>query len=199
MALAGGVIGQVVSATDLTLNVTATAGQSEVSADTSEEFSYAAADATAVAFGVSSGEFVLPLIGGEVLGPVPWTSPSTAWTCWVALPLEGLGAVAGDLFSGLPLSDAIEGEGVPSPTGTTINGAIIANAASADASGERAYAASNAFTIGHDSTLFSDEVDGTLAVTANADTANAAGATSNSRAKRFCGWIYGSHYGCLFR
>ncbi len=36
--------------------------------------------------------------------------------------------------------------------------------------------------VGHDSTLLSVEVDGTLAVTANADTANAAGATSYSRA-----------------
>ena len=186
LALAGGVIGQVGSATDLTLNVTATAGQSEVLADTSEEFSYAAADATAVAFGVSSGEFVLPLIGGEVLGPV--LGPVLDGMDMLGgLPLEGLGAVAGDLFSGLPLSDAIEGEGVPSPTGTTINGAIIANAASADASGERAYAASNAFTIGHDSTLFSDEVDGTLAVTANAANANAAGATSDSLANAFAG------------
>ena len=186
LALAGGVIGQVGSATDLTLNVTATAGQSEVSADTSEEFSYAAADATAVAFGVSSGEFVLPVIGGEVLGPV--LGPVLDGMDMLGgLPLEGLGAVAGDLFSGLPLSDAIEGEGVPSPTGTTINGAIIANAASADASGERAYAASNAFAVGHDSTLLSVEVDGTLAVTANADTANAAGATSYSRANASAG------------
>jgi len=179
LALAGGVIGQVGSATDLTLNVTATAGQSEVLADTSEGFSNAAADATAIAFGVSSGQFVLPLIGGEVLGPV-LTPGLGGMDMLSGLPLEGLGAVGGDLFSGLPLSDAIEG--VPSPTGTTINGAIIANAASADASGERAYAASNAYVIGHDSTLFSGEVDGTLAVTANADTANAAGATSYSRA-----------------
>ena len=81
------------------------------------------------------------LIAGEVLGPV--LAPGLGGMDMLSgLPLEGLGAVGGDLFSGLPLSDAIEG--VPSPTGTTINGAIIANAASADASGERAYAASNA-------------------------------------------------------
>jgi outer membrane autotransporter protein len=185
LALAGGVIGQVGSATDLTLNVTANAGQSVVLADTSEEFSYAAADATAVAFGVSSGEFVLPLIGGEVLGPV--LEPVLGDMDMLSgLPLEGLGDIAGGLISGSPVSDGIEG-GPLAGNSWTINGAIIANAASADASGEIAYAASNAYAIGHDSPLFTDEVDGTLAVTANAANANAAGATSDSLANAFAG------------